>query len=304
MTSKNYPKISIVTAVYNQAQFIEKTILSVLEQNYPNLEYIIIDGGSTDGTVDIIKKYEKYLTYWISEPDKGHANALNKGFARTTGEIMAWINGDDMYFPWTFRVVAEIFTQFPGVKWLSGFPTTRFENDEVAILGNKYLSLVDFLLGDYKWIQQESVFWRRSLWEEAGSFINENFKYMVDGELWSRFFRHAELFYTNVILASYRMHSQNRAFLHRDEVRNEMEFIIEKLRKEYHKQYKILLRLSKLKYFITNYYRFPGKNYILKQTIPKIAKKKIKLPLQYKIITLKKDGYSLTSKNINLIDFK
>ncbi len=94
----NYPKISIVTPSFNHAQFLEETILSVITQNYPNLEYVIIDGGSTDGSVDIIKKYEKHLTYWVSEPDNGHGDALNKGFAKSTGEIMAWINSDDKYY--------------------------------------------------------------------------------------------------------------------------------------------------------------------------------------------------------------
>src|SRR5215204_5758135 len=112
---KDLPKISIVTPSYNQAEFIEETILSVINQNYPNLEYIVIDGGSTDGSVEIIKKYEQYFSYWVSEPDKGHADALNKGFAKATGEVMAWINSDDKYFPWTFATVAEVYSQFPEV---------------------------------------------------------------------------------------------------------------------------------------------------------------------------------------------
>ncbi|MDW8303193.1 MAG: glycosyltransferase family 2 protein, partial [Bacteroidia bacterium] len=118
-----YPVISIVTPSFNQGEFLEQTIVSVLEQNYPRLEYIIIDGGSTDNSVEIIKKYEKYLTYWVSEPDRGIYDALQKGFAHTTGEIMGWINSDDMYHKNSFSLVAEIFFQYPQIDWLSGIPT-------------------------------------------------------------------------------------------------------------------------------------------------------------------------------------
>jgi len=106
-----YPKISIVTPSYNQAEFLERTILSVLNQNYLNLEYIIIDGGSNDGSVEIIKKYEKYLTYWVSEKDKGQGCAISKGFEKSTSDILAWLNSDDTYLPGTFYKIAKDFRQ-------------------------------------------------------------------------------------------------------------------------------------------------------------------------------------------------
>src|SRR5262249_42906894 len=154
-------KISIVTPSFNQAAFVEQTIQSVLNQNYPDLEYIVIDGGSTDGSRDIIQKYESRLTHFVSEPDRGHANALNKGFAKSSGEIMAWLNSDDMYFPWTFKTVSEIFEQFPNVNWLAGMKA--FWNDRGVLLGSgqSLFNLFDYLAGNYRWIQQESVFWRR-----------------------------------------------------------------------------------------------------------------------------------------------
>ena len=115
-----YPKISIVSPSFNKREFIERCILSVLNQNYPNLEYIIIDGGSTDGSVEIIKKYEKYLTFWVSEPNNGQVNAINKGLHKTTGEITAWLNSDDFYYPGVFVKAAKEFLKNPNIDLLYG----------------------------------------------------------------------------------------------------------------------------------------------------------------------------------------
>lgn len=210
----NLPKISIVTPSYNQAEFIEETILSVINQNYPNLEYIIIDGGSTDGSVDIIKKYEQYYTYWVSEPDKGHADALNKGFAKTTGEIMAWINSDDKYFPWTFATIAEIYSQFPEILWTTGLHA-NFNRQGVLMSGTSsvrgvYKNIYSYIFREFH-IQQESVFWRRHLWSISGGYINESLRLMVDTELWCRFFLHAELWHIDQVIGGYRSYEGNRA---------------------------------------------------------------------------------------------
>ena len=112
------PRISIITPNYNQEDFLEQTILSVIGQNYPNLEYIIIDGGSTDGSVEIIKKYEKHLSHWVSEPDSGLYHALQKGFSRSTGEIMGWINSDDILHRKSLFVLAEVFSTNDEIDWL------------------------------------------------------------------------------------------------------------------------------------------------------------------------------------------
>jgi len=222
----NYPKISIVTPSFNQAQFLEETILSVITQNYPNLEYIIIDGGSTDGSVDIIKKYEKYLTYWVSEPDKGHGNALNKGFAKTTGEIMAWINSDDKYYPNTFTTVAEIFNKFSDINWIQGKNSRIDKSGRLQDVHFSLINIYSYLLYDYKWIQQESVFWRRSLWDKSGAFINEKMELMVDGELWTRFFLSDDIWHLDLVIGGFRSHDKNRARSNIETVYKEMDEVI------------------------------------------------------------------------------
>lgn len=204
---KGYPKISIVTPNYNQAKYLEETILSVLNQGYPNLEYIIIDGGSTDGSVEIIKKYEDHLSYWESMPDKGMYDAIQKGFTRSTGEIMAWINSDDMYQSKSFFTVAEIFDKFEQVNWLLGFPSVYDAQGRIVECPHtmRQWSKYDVYIGQYRWIQQESVFWRRSLWEKSGSKIDISLKYAGDFELWNRFFRFDQLYVTTAILSGFRM---------------------------------------------------------------------------------------------------
>lgn len=226
----NYPKISIVTPSFNQVEFIEDTILSVISQNYPNLEYIIIDGGSTDGSVDIIKKYEKHLSYWVSESDNGHGHALNKGFSRTTGEIMAWINSDDRYYPYTFRTVAEIFNKFPDVNWIHGKNSWLDKAGRLKEVLITDMNIYSYLLLDYEWIQQESVFWRRTLWEKSGAFIDEELKLMVDGELWSRFFLTDEIWNLDTVIGGFRNHDNNRSHKNFEIVHSEMKEVINRMK--------------------------------------------------------------------------
>lgn len=201
------PKISIVTVNYNGAQFLEEAILSVLNQNYPHLEYIIIDGGSTDGSVEIIKKYEDRLAYWVSEKDEGQYHAVQKGFEKSTGEIMAWINSDDLYVPNAFFAVVDIFNTFSKVDWLMGIPReyTRQGSmmSRISLPWGRW-SKHRYYCFDFQFIQQESSFWKRSLWEKAGSRMNPDYLYAGDMELWSRFFRHARLYTTVATFAGFR----------------------------------------------------------------------------------------------------
>jgi len=216
-----HPKISIITVNLNNARFLEEAIVSVLSQNYPNLEYIIIDGGSTDGSLEIIRKYESQLAYWTSEKDEGYGFALQKGFGKATGEIMAWLNSDDVYYPGSLFTVAEVFTRHPQAKWITGFPSwvseKGFRLGEMPNIGNSYWakrydlylkysrwSRTRYLGGDFRAIQQESTFWRRELWEKAGGVMSVNYKLAADTELWCRFFRYEKLYTVPHILAGFR----------------------------------------------------------------------------------------------------
>lgn len=245
-----FPKISIVTACFNQAPFLEQTMLSVLSQGYPNLEYIVIDGGSTDGSVDIIRKYEQQLSYWVSEKDHGLYDALQKGFSRATGEIMAWINSDDLYHPRAFSTAASIFQQFPQVNWLMG-SNTYFDE-----AGNCFTYERDML--DERWskwrmyhfngtfIQQESVFWKRTLWVAAGSHISRKYSLAADFELWLRFFRYEKLYSTSFLLGGFRIRKSGQLS---DKFRNEyMEqvrsLLSEEISREKKKGYLFFSRLA------------------------------------------------------------
>lgn len=207
----NYPKISIVTPSFNQSEFLELTIRSVLDQGYPNLEYIVIDGGSTDGSVDIIKKYADKISYWVSEKDGGQYDAINKGFARSSGEIMGWINSSDLYYPWTFKFISEIFNSLSNVEWLIGMPThLSTGNAPQRVAMSKPKNIYDVINGNYKWIQQESVFWKRDLWNRSGGKLDLNVKYAEDFNLWLRFFKYADLYNVNTVLAGFRYHDVRR----------------------------------------------------------------------------------------------
>lgn len=242
-----YPKITIVTPNYNGSRYLEDTIMSVFGQNYPNLEYIIIDGGSTDGSINIIKKYENRLAYWVSEPDKGMYQAIQKGFDISTGEIMAWINSDDMYHPNSFFTIAEIFNSIKEVNWLVG-PCTFYDELGRSIYSfpSRLFTKFDFFNNDFQWIQQESVFWRRSLWEKAGNHLNIDLKYAGDFDLWLRFFQYDRLFVTNSLVGGFRWRQSNQLTIeHMDDYLQEVRETLKKnVLTNYEK--KVLFRYQRL----------------------------------------------------------
>jgi glycosyltransferase involved in cell wall biosynthesis len=178
-----WPRVSIVTPSYNQGQFIEETIRSVLLQGYPNLEYIIIDGGSTDGSVEIIRKYEPWLAYWVSEPDKGQSDAINRGFQRAHGEIFAWLNCDDTYLPGAVRTAIQSLTEYPDTTMVYGGANYVDDNGKLLRRGRS----VEFDLDRpcESIIPQPAAFFRKAAFEEVGR-LDVNFHYRMDLDLWVR----------------------------------------------------------------------------------------------------------------------
>ncbi|HWP49306.1 MAG TPA: glycosyltransferase family 2 protein [Candidatus Limnocylindrales bacterium] len=224
---RRFPKISIITPSFNQAPFLEETICSVLNQRYPHLEYIIIDGGSTDGSVEIIKRYESHLAYWVSEPDRGQAHALNKGLRQVTGEIVAFLNSDDLYLPGALMAVAEYFCEHADCKWLCG-DTLFFGNEGCRtelIQARVPQSVAHCLMCAYN-APQPGMFWRREL---LNAGFQERLRYSFDHELYVRLllagYRCEHL---TIPVAAYRYHVGSKSVAEGHRFGNEFDEIAER----------------------------------------------------------------------------
>jgi glycosyltransferase involved in cell wall biosynthesis len=204
-SSSGLPLISVVTPSLNQGRFLEETIRSVLDQDYPHLEYSIIDGGSTDGSVDLIRKYEKQLAYWTSEPDRGQADAINKGWRRATGEILAYINSDDTYCPNALRLVAEAFACDPAIGLVYG--RCHVIDKHSAVLRERRVREANFseLLRWSPSIPQPTMFVRREVIESVG-LLNTDFHYTMDYELTLRVGMKYKMKFIPHVLANMRDH--------------------------------------------------------------------------------------------------
>jgi glycosyltransferase involved in cell wall biosynthesis len=203
-------KLSVITPSYNQGQFIEETIQSVLNQEYENLEYFIIDGGSTDNTLEIIKKYENKLTYWASEKDNGQTHAINKGFKMATGDIISWLNSDDVYCEKTLSAVSEYFENHPECQWLAGNLLYMEANGHAYI--RKYPNSSKWLEKNAMFsIYQPNVFLRKSILSTIG-YPREDFHMTMDYEWYCRIAQKYPVHIFNVDLAKFRFHSQCKSF--------------------------------------------------------------------------------------------
>ena len=203
--------VSIVTPSFNQARYLETTIESVLTQDYPRIEYIVIDGASTDGSVDIIKKYESRLAFWVSEKDNGQADAINKGLARANGEIVAWLNSDDYYLPNAVSNAVKVFEGIPAVVTAYGDMLAVNElGQTINTLKYKQLSLEDLLC--FQIIGQPAVFFRREAFEKTGG-LDTTFHYLLDHHLWIRLAQQGRILHVPQTWAAARYHAEakNRA---------------------------------------------------------------------------------------------
>lgn len=217
-----WPRISIVTPSLNQSVFLRHAMQSVLGQGYPELEYVVIDGGSTDGSLEIIREHADRLAYWVSKPDGGQYEAINEGFSHTSGDIMAWLNADDMYLPWAFSLVAELFSRFPEIEWLTSLFPLVWDRNGLAVRCKQLdgFNRQEFLRGAYlmgpgwyakHFLQQEATFWRRSLWQRAGAGLDPSLTLAGDFELWARFFEQSEVYGVEAPIAGFRLHGDQKS---------------------------------------------------------------------------------------------
>jgi glycosyltransferase involved in cell wall biosynthesis len=204
------PLVSIITPSFNQCQYLEATIQSVLAQDYPNIEYLVIDGASTDGSQEIIKKYQKKLAYWVSEKDKGQTDAINKGFSKAKGQIFAWLNSDDLYYPNAVSEAVESLTHHPQVGLVYG--ELDFIDEQNRLIGKFNARQTDLkrLRNGYIHIPQPAAFFRADLWKQVGP-LDPSFFFAMDYDLWVRLARVSQIKYLpGKIWAKFRLHPSGK----------------------------------------------------------------------------------------------
>ena len=213
--------VSIVTPSYNQAPYLEETIRSVLAQDYPQIEYGIVDGGSTDGTLELIKKYEGQLAWWVSEKDKGQTDAINKGFARAKGDVLAWLNSDDTYQPGAVAAAVEYLQKHPEVGMVYG--DCNFINESGRVIGkfNSAQTSYRLLRQGYAHIPKQTMFFRTELWRQVG-LLDPSFYFAMDYDLWTRLAARTEIKYVPQTWANFRLHTSGKTLVADDRCWPEM----------------------------------------------------------------------------------
>jgi len=203
------PLVSIVTPSFNQARFLEETMRSVLGQDYPRIEYMVVDGGSSDGSVDVIRRHADRLAWWDSSPDQGQTDAINKGFARAQGDVLAWLNSDDTYQPGIVRRAVEFLQANPRVGMVYG--DANFIDEHGDVIGRFPAAQTDYrrLRQGYVHVPQQAAFFRAELWRQVGP-LDPTFYFAMDYDLWVRLARLAELRYLPLLWANFRLHSQGK----------------------------------------------------------------------------------------------
>lgn len=223
--SSDIPKISIVTPSFNQARYLERTIQSVLEQDYPRLEYIIVDGGSTDGSVEIIRKYSDRLAWWVSEPDGGQASAINKGLQRASGEWVAWQNSDDVFYPGTFESLARAGTRRPDVDLIIGNVNLIDSEDHVLRDLCFVTPTLGAVLAEGMVLTNQAAFWRRGVHRRIG-WLNESLHCAFDYDWFLRVLESGRAAHVNRCWGGYRIHEETKTTLINDRCREERASVI------------------------------------------------------------------------------
>jgi len=218
---ENLPLVSIITPSYNQVQFLEKTIESVLAQDYPNLEYIIVDGDSTDGSKELIQRYEKEISAWISEPDQGQSEAINKGFELAKGEIFAWLNSDDLYYPWAIEQAVDYLLKTPEVGMIYGDTDIIDKNGQVIGMFNAQQTNYQRLMRGGVYIPQPAAFWYSDLYRKVGA-LDTSYYFAMDYDLWVKFAKNAEIRYIPQLWSSFRIHGHGKTMVSDDRCWPEM----------------------------------------------------------------------------------
>jgi hypothetical protein len=252
----HWPSISIVTPNYNYAGTLERTVRSVLNQGYRRLEYVVVDDGSTDGSVDIVRRYEGQLAHWTHRANRGQYESVNEGFRRTGGEVMAWLDSDDIYLPWTLWSVGHIFATCPDVQWVVG-PPAVFQDGVLHHVPRRRpfpralirSGLFHGTPGGLGWIPQEHMFWRRSLWERAGE-LRTHLTVGADFDMNVRFARHAELYVCSTLLGGYTLRpGQNRGTVEREQYVLDIASVLREIRAAEPESARLAARVARYRRF-------------------------------------------------------